>query len=520
MLSVKTKGITEIPHLEERARLLGSLLLFTQVFFQLRTGRKYEISHPTARESHYISICRALTKVFRGDTKKLIINIPPRYGKTELMIHFVAWAMARYPDCNFIYASYGHDLSATQTGTIRDIMSLAEYRELFGVDISKNSDAKGDFTTTAGGRIYATGTAGTVVGLGCGIKGATRFGGALIIDDAHKPDEALSDVTRERVINRYDNTFQSRKNNGELTPTIIIGQRVHEDDLPNVLREKEGDWESLVVPALDEVGNALYPEMHTKEDLLKMQENRPYDFAGQYQQNPQPAGGGVFKKEWFYLMDEEPNIIASFITADTAETDKNYNDATVFSFWGLYKVKQMGSPTDLHGLHWIDCVELRVEPKDLENEFMIFYSQCCRHKTTPQFVGIEKKSTGVTLTSVLGNMQGMQILDISRTKASGNKAARYDEMQGIVAKKLISLPRHGKHTQMCIDHMSKITLNNTHRHDDIADTAYDAVKLALIDKVLITRYVNEDSNQQKEIIASLTAKFRNSQRLRSDRKWQ
>jgi predicted phage terminase large subunit-like protein len=513
------KEITNVPHLEEKARLLGSLLLFTQVFFELRTGRKYEISHPVARESHYISICRSLTKVFRGDVTKLIINIPPRYGKTELMIHFVAWAMARYPDCNFIYASYSHDLAATCTSTVRDIMSMPEFRELFNVEISKSSDAKNDFTTTAGGRIYAAGTGGTVTGLGAGIKGATRFGGCLIIDDAHKPDEALSDVVRERVINRYDNTFQSRKNNGELTPTIIIGQRVHEEDLPETLRVREGDWDTLVLPALDEVKNALYPEMHTTEELLKMQSNRPYDFAGQYQQNPQPAGGGIFKTEWFYLLDEEPKMIATFLTVDTAETNKDYNDATVFSFWGLYEVMQSSSAMNVYALHWIDCAEIRVEAKDLETEFNSFYAACCRHKSKPQLIGIERKSTGVTLASTLNSIQGLNVLDITRTKASGSKTARFIEMQEYVSKKLVSLPRHGRHTQMCIEHMSKITANNTHRHDDIADTAYDAVKIALIDKVLINKFVHPHQEEHTEIINTLANKLRTSQRLRSKRKW-
>jgi predicted phage terminase large subunit-like protein len=486
------------------------------VFFKLRTGRTYEISHPTARESHFITICRELTKIFRGETKKLIINIPPRYGKTELMIHFVAWAMARYSDSNFIYASYSHDLSATQTAVIRDIMSLPEYRRLFGVNISRRSDAKNDFTTEKGGRIYAAGTGGTVTGLGAGIKNVDRFGGCLIIDDAHKPDEALSDVSRERVINRYNNTFQSRKNDGERTPTIIIGQRVHEADLPSVLRETEGNWTDLILPALDGAKNALYPEMHTAEELSIIQQNRPYEFAGQYQQNPTPAGGGLFKNAWFPLLDNEPKFIASFLTCDTAETDKNYNDATVFSFWGLYQVKHGGVPVDVYAIQCIDCWEIRVEPKDLEYEFMSFYTECCRHICKPAFVGIEKKSTGVTLASVLGELQGLQILDITRTKVSGSKTARFIEMQEYAAKKLISFPKGGRHSQMCIDHMAKITANNTHRHDDIADTMYDAVKLALIDRVLINRFVGSQEGTQ-QVLKALTDRFNTSKRARRRR---
>lgn len=64
----------------ERFKLEGSLLDFTQIFFTLRTGRKFELSLPDGRESHYITIIRELVKVARGETKHLIINVPPRYG--------------------------------------------------------------------------------------------------------------------------------------------------------------------------------------------------------------------------------------------------------------------------------------------------------------------------------------------------------------------------------------------------------------------------------------------------------
>ena len=66
--------------IEERCRLQGSLLDFTQIFYRLRTGRPFELSQPDGRESHYLSISRELTKVARGETKRLIINVPPRYG--------------------------------------------------------------------------------------------------------------------------------------------------------------------------------------------------------------------------------------------------------------------------------------------------------------------------------------------------------------------------------------------------------------------------------------------------------
>lgn len=128
---------------------------------------------------------------------------------------------------------------------------------------------------------------------------------------------------REGVIDWYYNTLQSRLNAPGKTPIIFITQRLHEADLPSHLIKTQS-WETLVLPALDSAGNALNPLMHNEKQLLKLQKERPYEFAAQYQQDPQPAGGGLFKPEWFYLLDEEPDFLATFITVDTAETDKTY----------------------------------------------------------------------------------------------------------------------------------------------------------------------------------------------------
>jgi predicted phage terminase large subunit-like protein len=505
--------------LDLRARLFGSLLLFIKFFYKTRTGREFTVSQPEGRQSHFIDIAKALTCVLNGETKRLIINVPPRYGKTEMLIHFVTWAIAQYPDSNFIYTSYSKTLAERQTQTIRDIINLPTYKKIFDVYLDSDSTAKDNFKTNKGGNIYAAGAGGTITGFGCGIKSCTdRFSGALLIDDIHKPDEVTSDTIRERINEWYYNTAQSRLNCGDDTPIIFIGQRLHEDDLPsNLIATRE--WETLIIPALDASNNALHPEMHSVQDLLKMKENQPYVFASQYQQDPQPAGGAVYKREWFPLLDNEPKILATFITADTAETDKDYNDPTVFSFWGIYKIIQKEIETDIYGLHWINCHEVWIEPKDLESEFLQFYAGCMRHKVKPSLAAIEKKSTGVTLVSILNKMQGLQIIDIERTKASGNKASRFLEIQSYIASKRISLPSIGQHTMSCLDHCAKITANNTHRHDDRADTLYDAVKMALIDEVIIRRNIDINNNDENQIVKTAMNKFNKIASLRRNRSW-
>lgn len=504
---------------ETRSKLLGSLIYFTQVFYKLRTGRDFEISQPIARESHHITICRAFTSVFKGDITRLLVNIAPGSGKSELLKHFIAWAMAWYPDSKFLYISYSHDLAAYHTHTIKQIMQLPLYRRLFGIELRADSTAKNHFQNLNGGTVYAAGSGGTITGFDAGLPLMKRFTGAIIMDDMHKPSDVHSDVEREKVKDNFHNTIIHRKRSPTV-PIIFVGQRLHESDLPASLLAKEDgyDWDKIILKSIDEVGNVLYPKIHPKEHLLTLQESSPYSFSSQYQQDPQPAGGGIFPTNRFLELEKEPEILATFITADTAETDKDYNDATVFSFWGVHKIIQNNIETELYGLVWLDCVELRIEPKDLESEFLAFYAQCMQHNVKPKLAAIEKKSTGVTLLSVLKNMQGLEMLDISRTRASGNKTSRFLEIQPYIYTQRVSFLPHAKHKKMCIEHCGKITANNTHRFDDIADTLYDAVKLALIDQIIINRYINKTNDSTNKVVKEMAQEFAELQRLRGLRK--
>jgi hypothetical protein len=502
---------------EQHARLISDLqtsfFQFTRVFYPLLTGRDFIIPNPPGRENHITTICRELMKCAKLETTRLIINVPPGHGKSTLLSMWTAWCMAKYPDSRFLYISYSQTLAATHTDVVRRIMMLREYKELFGVELRADSKAKDFFQTTAGGAVGAFGSSGAITGRDAGLPGLGRFSGALILDDPHKPDEVFSDTMREKVIQNYRDTIQQRAR-GINVPFIMIGQRLHEADLAAYLLNGEDgyEWRRVILKSIDEAGNALYPEAFPLEMLRIRQERDIYVFAAQHQQDPQPAGGAVFKKEWFILLDQEPEIISTFITADTAETDKNYNDASVFSFWGIYEIENFGIKTGEYGLHWLDCIEIFVEPKDLQSVFMDFWSDCMRHKRPPLLAAIEKKSTGTTLLSILKEARGMQIRDIPRSRASGSKTSRFLECQPYVASKKISFTSNAKHADMCINHMSKITANETHRRDDIADTAADAIKMALIDNVLLN--ANTAKTDYNQLAKTLTSGHNRLDKLR------
>lgn len=496
-----------------RIKLLSSFFGFNRFFYELRTKREFLISNPLHREPHVQTICRELTDVFLLKTPRLMINIPPGFSKSTLCQNFIAYCMAWYPDCRFLYLSHSFDLAATHTHTIKKIMELREYRDLFNVQLRRDQSAKDFFETTAGGAVAAFGAKGSIVGRDAGLPGLDRFSGCLLLDDMHKPDEVHSDTIREKVHKNYFETIETRLR-GANVPVVFIGQRLHEDDLcAHLLNGADGmEWKHVNLKALDDNGNPLYPEVMPKSKLLTMREKQPYVFSAQYQQEPVPAGGALYKQEWFETI-EEPNILATFITLDGAETEKHYNDATAMSFWGLYRLKHENVDLDMYALHWLDCQEEWVEPKDLENLFMDFYIACLRHPVKPTVSAIEKKSTGTTLLSLLKKRQGLSLIDIDRSIADSSKTDRFIEIQPYIASRQITLPLYGKHNAKVIKHMTAITASNVHKRDDIADTCQMAIDVALIRKLIISQS-GDAKKETDDKVKRVMRSFVDAQKLR------
>ncbi|WP_077478715.1 terminase [Rodentibacter trehalosifermentans] len=279
----------------------NDLYFFTRYMFLQKRGYKW------LRAKHHQLICEALMRVFQGKTKRLIINIPPRYSKTEIaVVNFVAWCFGKVPDCEFIHASYSATLAVNNSSNIRSLIQHEAYQEIFQ-NVILDSEAKNHWTTTNGGVFYATGAGGTITGFGAG-KQREGVGGAIILDDPHKADEARSDVMRQNVIDWFQNTVESRKNDPKNTPIIVIMQRLHESDLSGWLLDGGNgeEWEHLNLAAITDDGEALWPEKHSIEQLRQMEKAAPYMFAGQYMQRPAPLDGGVFKPNQIEIINALP----------------------------------------------------------------------------------------------------------------------------------------------------------------------------------------------------------------------
>ncbi|KAA6441446.1 phage terminase large subunit [Dyadobacter flavalbus] len=297
-----------------------SLMNYTCYFFRELYSRKFVIN------KHHERICDLLNRILAGEVTKAIINIAPRYGKTELAVkNFISHGLALNPASKYIHLSYSDDLALDNSEGVKSIVEHEAYQELYPeVMIKKDSRSKKKWYTTKGGGVYATSAAGQVTGFGAGQVDSeeqddpdfertmddflvdagihTKFGGALIIDDPIKPEDADSETRRERINQRYDSTIKNRVNSRK-TPIIIIMQRLHENDLCGYLLQNEpGQWEVLSLPCIqtDDKGNeiALWPFKHSLQELKALQDQNSMVFERQYMQNPQPAGGYLYGRPW------------------------------------------------------------------------------------------------------------------------------------------------------------------------------------------------------------------------------
>lgn len=319
---------------------LHSVLNFTRYFFKQKFKRKFVVGQ------HHVAIGKALDRVLSGECKRLIINIAPRYGKTELAVkNFIAMGLAINPKAKFIHLSYSDDLARDNSRGVQEILREDSYRRLFPETKPTSINTRKWFTS-AGGGLYAVSSAGQVTGFGAGIVDKDEeeelsaeveelasvddgnFGGAIVIDDPIKPDDARSETVREKVNQKFETTIRNRVNSRN-TPIIIIMQRLDEEDLCGYLQKLEPeDWEVLSLPVIqhDENGEevALWPFKHTLDELHDLREKNAFVFDTQYMQNPRPITGLMYERK-FSTYEAVPITRKRKIKAyiDTADTGKD-----------------------------------------------------------------------------------------------------------------------------------------------------------------------------------------------------
>jgi predicted phage terminase large subunit-like protein len=414
---------------------------------------------------HIEVIANALESCRRGETRRLIINVPPRSLKSHCVsVAFVAWLLGHNPSTQIIAASYAQDLAAKHALDCRRLMMSEFFGRLFpATKLSSEKHALSEFVTTQNGSRMATSVGGVLTG---------RGGDVIILDDPLKPDEALSNVQRKSVNEWFDNTLSSRLNDKRNGCIILVMQRLHQDDLVGHVLE-HGVWDVLRFPAIAEEdecheiksilgpqqfkrrrGEALHPEREPLATLAQLRAQLgEYNFASQYQQSPAPAGGGLVKRVWFRIY-KNPRFEWTFQSWDTASKVGELNDFSVCTTWGVTK-------KDLYLLH---VLRARLEFPDLKRAI---------HQQAAQFhpnnILIEDKASG---TQLIQDLIYERVPNIRRYEPKLDKIMRMHSVTSEIENGFVFLPEKADWLPVYLD---EITTFPNSKYDDQADSTSQAL---------------------------------------------
>lgn len=297
---------------------------------------------------HLEVMCAALEGCRRGEITRLIVNVPPRSLKSLCAsVAFPAFILGHDPSAQIICASYAQDLANKLSLDCRSALLSSWYQELFPqTKLSGQRQALPEFMTTRNGFRLATSVGGVLTGRGADY---------IIIDDPTKPEDALSETQRKYTNDWFSHTLYNRLNDKRKGCIILIMQRLHQDDLVGHVLNTE-PWKVIKFPAIAEEdethiiktlydtrhfvrrrGEALHPEREPLEILQRLREVQgEYNFAGQYQQEPAPLGGGMVKEGWFRIdSDLPPKFDLVFQSWDTATKPTELSDFSVCITLGL-----------------------------------------------------------------------------------------------------------------------------------------------------------------------------------------
>jgi predicted phage terminase large subunit-like protein len=278
-----------------------------------------QVSPRYSRPYHLQAVADALSRARHGPVK-ICISVPPRFGKTETVLHSLAWRMQldNAPETEIAYVTYEANLAHSKALKVQEMVQRA------GVRLG-NKRASHEWFTDRGACMRSTGVGGPLTGNGARL---------LVIDDPLKNrEEAESPVIREKIWDWFTSTAMTRVEPGG--STVIVHTRWHDDDLIGRLEQGMAgdDWEFINVPAILDEGTAnqrsLWPERWPLHELLgKRRLVGEYDWASLFMGQPRPKGGRLFQEPARFL-HHDPDGCYYVIGCDPAATEKTSSDYSV-----------------------------------------------------------------------------------------------------------------------------------------------------------------------------------------------
>lgn len=384
---------------------------------------------------HHKRLARIFEEIAAGAKKRVIVNIAPRHGKSELISYLApAWFLGNYPHKKVIMASHTADLAVNFGRRVRNLVAADTYKEIFPqIELQQDSKSASRWGTNFNGEYFAIGVGGALAG-----RGADLF----IIDDPHSEQEARqgrSDVFLPAWEWFQSGPLQRLMPGGAI---IVVMTRWSKLDLTgqivnHMLRNDEADqWELVEFPAILNIGMEeeipLWPEFWPLEELnAKKMGMDPRYWQAQYMQNPTAEEGALIKREWWEIWDKDDPPDCEFIimSLDAAQEANNRADYNALTTWGVF----FNENTDNYNIILLNSIKKRLEFPELKKLVFQEYKDW-----EPDAFIVEKKSNGAALYQELRRM-GLPVSEFTPGKGQ-DKISRVNAVSDLFSSGIVWAP--------------------------------------------------------------------------------
>ena len=472
----------------------------------LQGGWKFIDPSPFADSWAIEAVAEHLEAVVDGEIRRLVINIPPRMGKSSLCsVAFPAWVWTQPkktpvsgPSTQFLHASYAYPLALRDSVKCRRLINSPWYQERWAdrFSLMPDQNTKGRFDNTEQGVRLCTSVDGGNTGEG---------GSIIVIDDPNNAKEANSRAMIEEAIEWWDGTMSTRLNDPKTGAFVVIQQRLAEDDITgHILSKNIGDWTHLMLPMefepdrsfttsigwrdpRTEEGELLAPDRFGPDEVKTLSDQLgPWQAAGQLQQRPEPKGGGIIKRDWWMPWDHDVYPPMEFVVAslDPAFTEKTENDPSAMTVWGIFSgdvvaqnLKKIGN-IEIESERVYATSPPRAMMMNAWEEFLEFHQlatkvvETCK-KMKVDLLLIESKASGLSLYQEIRRLHAHEDFAVQLIDPKGqDKVARLHAVVPMFAKGLIFAPDRSWSDKV----ITQVAAFPKAKRDDLTDTVSQALR--------------------------------------------
>lgn len=445
------------------------------------------------------AICEHYEAVTRGQIRFLLVNVPPRCTKSTIgSVIWPTWDWLHIPEDRFLCASYSLELAIRDNLKKRQLIESPFFQERYGQDftiytpdkdlaltrkeefsLSQEQNAKKFFINDKLGYQLACSIGSIVTGQG---------GSRLLIDDPHSAMEAHSEADRRSAIAWFKEVWSSRLNNAAKDAMVVVGQRIHEEDVSGVILNERPDWVHLDLPMeyeehrkcftvigwsdpRTEPGQLLWPERFDKATIERYKRDLgSIGYASQYQQSPVPSDGGQIKQQWFRYFTETPQ--AYILERDGNTTSVLKSECWRFAVVDLaistrqtadYTVIQTYDVTPQNDLLLIEQIRDR-----LDNPQQLKIIRMLHRRLQPEYVVIESVSYQLAIIQQLRNetdQYGMSV-PVKEYKPTRDKVSRFSVVAVQMEAEKIFFRKNDPYLQTLLPEILRFPLG---AHDDQCD---------------------------------------------------